>query len=368
MAGTTWNVFLPNTKIRSSEFNENFDWLNGSIVPMNAGSMTDSAYDLGTSANKWNNIFGNNILAINGIYFDTASASAPDRIEVTNHSMDFYTNNSVTAFIDNTGLKIANGKNFYPNYSMPTTFINVNAPTGTMQYYVGDAGHNAGTHQFYVNSVTMAQINPSNTSFYVGTRFYASGATLLMEVNGTGTCIQSGKKLFFDGGGDSYMQEDSANHWLFRVGGTTCFELNTTTFLMDVNLNPTGLGILNQGGGTAYWGEINYKDLTDRGCLGSFDEGVELQDGSIVSDTEAILTIKKHPTKKTIYGVAMLDYKTFPKVSYKPATNEDGELLQRDGNDEPINGSDGVGMTSMFSIILGAIKELTLRVKKLEAK
>ncbi|MBU2007469.1 MAG: hypothetical protein KKF08_19030, partial [Gammaproteobacteria bacterium] len=152
---------------------------------------------------------------------------------------------------------------------------------------------------------------------------------------------------------------------------------------VEVNnhFDPSGGGSYNTGGSARYWNDVSYKTLTDRGCLGWFDEGVELQNGAIVSDTEAIKAIKKHPTKLTVYGMPMIDYRSLPKVSYKPAADHDGVKFLRDKDDEPIEvkeivdgkeviskPQDGAEMTSIFSIMLGAIKELTLKVEKLEKK
>ena len=136
---------------------------------------------------------------------------------------------------------------------------------------------------------------------------------------------------------------------------------------------------MHSGDSVNYWGDISYKTLTDRGCLGFFDDGVELQDGTVVSDTEAIKAMKKHPTKKTIYGAPMLDYTTFPKVSYKPAADRDGNIYPRGEDGEPLpikkmiegaeitlTPADGIEMTSVFSIMLGSIKELDARVATLE--
>jgi len=53
MAGSTWSVFSPATKAKSSEVNGNFDWIEGNIIPMNAGSATDAAYDLGAASTRW---------------------------------------------------------------------------------------------------------------------------------------------------------------------------------------------------------------------------------------------------------------------------------------------------------------------------
>jgi hypothetical protein len=177
----------------------------------------------------------------------------------------------------------------------------------------------------------------------------------------------------------------------------------TETLRIDSNghvLPRRTAGTQNLGDATYYWNDVSYKTLTDRGCLGWFDDGVELQDGRIVSDVEAIKQIKPHPTKKTVYGKPMLDYRTLPKVVYKPAAIN-GVPLPRDENDEPYlitteeveltdnNGkpvldkdgkpitvkkvvkrqaADGAELTSLISIMLGAIKELDAKIVALEQK
>lgn len=129
----------------------------------------------------------------------------------------------------------------------------------------------------------------------------------------------------------------------------------------------------NLGNATYYWNDVSYKTLTDRGCLGWFDEGVELQDGRIVSDIQAIKEVKQHPIKKTIYGKPMLDYKSLPKVVYKKA-ELNGKILDRDENDEPyimengqkIPAQDGAETTALISIMFGAIKELSIEIENLK--
>jgi hypothetical protein len=173
----------------------------------------------------------------------------------------------------------------------------------------------------------------------------------------------------------------STCHANVLTGPSGSIELNQSGRIqVNTHFDPNSAGSLNSGGSVRYWNDISYKTLTDRGCLGWFDEGVELQDGKIVSDIEAIKNMKKHPTKKTIYGVPMLDYTTFPKVSYKKAARHDGTFLLRDKNDEPyetetdkdtgkdkiIKAQDGIEMTSVFSIMIGALKELDNRIKILE--
>lgn len=148
------------------------------------------------------------------------------------------------------------------------------------------------------------------------------------------------------------------------------------------DIDPDAAGTRDLGSSSLYWDVVNYKTLTDRGCLGWYDDGVELQDGRVVSDTEALKNIKKHPTWKTPAGADRMDYKTMPKHVYQPADKRDpvtGKkvLLPRDENDLPydigpngekIPAQDGAETTALISIMLGAIKELTDRVEVLEAE
>lgn len=61
MAGTTWPALVSGSKAKASEVESKFDWIEGSIVPMNAGSKTNAAYDLGESSYKWDILYVNKI-------------------------------------------------------------------------------------------------------------------------------------------------------------------------------------------------------------------------------------------------------------------------------------------------------------------
>mgnify|MGYP001772649563 CR=1 FL=1 len=115
--------------------------------------------------------------------------------------------------------------------------------------------------------------------------------------------------------------------------------------------------------------------FTDRGCLGSFDGGIKLNNGHVVSNIEAIKSIRPHPTRKTPYGISMLDYTTFPAALRRdpPPAKEDTEILQADGSKilvrkgEPL-GEIGVDLSATISLVLGAIKELDARLERLERR
>jgi hypothetical protein len=182
-----------------------------------------------------------------------------------------------------------------------------------------------------------------------------------------------------------YTTGDVYSNYIYLEGGTIYRESGDTIFSAQTNaggdyvqwgkhLDPWSSARYNLGGSVRYWNDISYKTLTDRGCLGVFDDGVELQNGEIVSDIEAIKSMKKDENLKTVYGVPRFDYKTMPKSVYRPAVDHKGNLLKRDENDKPyiveknkkIYAEDGAETTALISIMLGAIKELDKRLEGIE--
>lgn len=183
-------------------------------------------------------------------------------------------------------------------------------------------------------------------------------STTLLLRTGAGTAAAPSHS--FSGETDCGMYSSGTNTVGIAVAGARVMDFSAT------NIAPTGGGDISSGDGTSFWNDISYKTLTDRGCLPWCDDLIEMPDGSKVTDVEAISLLKKHPTKLTVHGVPMLDYTSFPKLAYRKADNN-GVELPRDDKGEPIGGFDGVEMTFMFGVIMGAIKELNARVKVLEA-
>lgn len=57
MAGVSWPTLAAGSRARGSDVELKFDWIEGDLVPMLAGSKTTGAYDLGTSAFKWRSAY-----------------------------------------------------------------------------------------------------------------------------------------------------------------------------------------------------------------------------------------------------------------------------------------------------------------------
>ncbi len=303
----------------------------------------------------------------------TNSAAAPDYSWIGDEDTGFYRAAANTIDIvvgGNTVLELAAA---YVYSVQPIYIANglVGTPSLTFQSDTNTGIYHAGADDLAIvaNGALVAEFGSNlNVALRLDIRDGTTGSDL-------GWCFHSDT--------DCGAFKEGTNQWGLSSGGTRQILFYSSGIQIYAAVMPNGNGNYNLGTSGDYWNDVSYKTLTDRGCLGWFDDGVELQDGSVVSDCEALLSIQKHPTKKTIYGVAMMDYTTFPKVSYKPATHciNDPETFEetqvevlRDKNGDPycmVKGevkklSDGIEMTSMFSIMIGAIKELTTRVGALE--
>ena len=260
-----------------------------------------------------------------------------------------------------------------------TIFDLGNSTTGAGLFQV-NSGFDSGTgdatsHIFYTNGATNTTWGITSSQRYLQCHgeLWMSGdivavtGTLTIDsgLSGTVELLNASVLYIRSAGNDKSINafHDDANGFLNTSSGGLKFGPNNNY------VTPNGAGTINLGSATNYWNDFQYKTLTDAGCLGSFDEGVEMPNGKVYSDLEAISHIGlRNDGKKTIYGKPMLDYKTFPIVSYKKARGEDGKLLKRDNEDNPIGGVDGVEMTSMFSIFIGAFKQINEELKTLNKR
>ena len=171
---------------------------------------------------------------------------------------------------------------------------------------------------------------------------------------------------------NNYYELGSTSYKWYRIYVTKINGVGTIN--LENHLKPVSAGAqINLGNSTDYFNEIFAKYFTDVGCLGWFEEGVELLDGRTVSDLEALENIKPHPTKKTIHGVSQLDYSTLPKPVYRPAPIAEEDIYDEETKKIKFRkgekiGEDGAELTALISIMIGAIKELNRKVKNLEVK
>lgn len=282
--------------------------------------------------------------------------------------------------------------NLVQRYSFSTEF---DRERGAIAYIpiTGLIGYVSGTARMIINE--SGNINlyphvrgsadfPAWTLTNTGVLHYSGGANASYSLSATGTG-QNVVYNFYDklgtdlkarliyagvnapGGRYIGLVNDNADYMAFYTSGFT-----RGYFMNGVgDVFPVTAGLQNLGNATNYWNDVSYKTLTDRGCLGFFDDGVELRDGTIVTDVEAIKRIRKHPTKKTIYGVPMLDYETMPKVVFKEAPIAEVDTHLKDGRIIPKGakiGEDGAETTAIISILIGSIKELSARIDTLEGK
>lgn len=266
--------------------------------------------------------------------------------------------------------------------------------TGESLTFMADSGYkfldDAGTTE-WVRIKNNGNVGIGTTVPYSKLHVFGGSAGTVTTHSGTVLTVENNANAFISilspndkSGGIIFGDNNSNAQGLITYNHPTDWLIFYTQGTVKAYLDSNGdfvpgtQGLYDLGTSSWYWGEINYKTLADRGCLGSFDTGVELQNGSIVSDVEALKAIKIHPTKQTVYGKPMLDYQSMPKAVYLPADHK-GKILPRDENDEPylietdengtetkVMAADGAETTALISIMLGAIKELDAKNQNLQ--
>lgn len=400
--------------------------VNADIVSLSASKITTGTLDgIAIAIGSANNIFKADS---NGIYLGNATyGSAPFRVSMAGDLTA--TSATITGTITGstiTGSTITGGT---VQTSTSGQRIILNGPTNSIDIYntsamVGGIYGAVGAVYIYSSGSYDLTLSGGDDVGIVATdaiTLGAGGSVVISSGSGTTTVNESlniGTNLAVVGTSSFGGNVDFNSNALTEVGsismagaidmnGSSITEVNQISgdsgnidfnesgrVQCSTHFDPDDAGNNNLGGSSRYWNDVSYKSLTDRGCLGWFDDGVELQDGSIVSDIEALKMVKRHATKKTIYGVPMLDYSSLPKAVYKRASDHDGTEFARDlETDEPLEyieeifktikdgkgklkkikvgekvrkPQDGAETTALISIMFGAIKELDAKIEALK--
>lgn len=252
----------------------------------------------------------------------------------------------------------------------------------------GNVGINStgtASHKLHVADPAAAalELESSNTTGFSRARFATNSRTWGIVTEGSAGGTFPGKLAVYDyTAGGSRLLFDSADSYVYgdsivfaNLSGTTRWLINSSG-----NLIPVGAGSLSIGSAAAYVNEVNYKTLTDRGCLALIPEW-EMPDGRKVSNLQVFREMKPHGRDKTIYGETKLDYNSVPKHSHKAAPIAEEDVFEDVDGPEPGKkvkklkhrkgekmGEDGVEMTSIFSMMIGAIRELADRMDRVENK
>ena len=185
MAGSTWHTFTPGTVAKSSEVNENFDWLEGSLAPMVGGSMTTAIYDLGTTTAAWRNLYLSGNIVLGG---DTITSFDGTSIEATNGVVSVRTSGITAAKIAN-----AHALTAYMYSATSVTFaLSATAQIIPFNIELFDLGSEWNGSRFVANSAgyyevncNVGMINNNAAGFYRIFLRKNSGSTQFMTFNNT---------------------------------------------------------------------------------------------------------------------------------------------------------------------------------------
>ena len=242
--------------------------------------------------------------------------------------------------------------------------IGINAIGGEIYFYCNSA------QIFYLDDNAQAVLGQDNSTYDVGLFIWGN--------------LNTGRGDARIRDGALYVNTTSTPSEMLWVGGSAGIEGN----LKSDHHDPRSSTSYNLGGSSKRWDILYIVDIDKSGGFGVFDEGVTMQDGRVLPDTEALLEMKAHPTKKTYYGKPIYDLTTLPKEVLRiPTTDNEGNPVVKDKNGkywserkvQEVNDKgkkifkkvkeeheEGESVFAMISILIGAVKELTIRVKELE--
>lgn len=152
------------------------------------------------------------------------------------------------------------------------------------------------------------------------------------------------------------------------VGGSAGIEGN----LKSNHHDPRSHKSYNLGGDSIAWDYVYADDYITKSA-GWYDEGVEMQDGEKVSDMEGLRRIKPHKRMRNKNGSMELDFDSLPTAIFRRAIDRDTKKpLPRNKDGDAINPEtgevvgDGVSLTHLVSVMLGALKEVDRRLMNIE--
>jgi len=160
MAGTAWHNFSPLTKIYSSQVNENFDWMEGHIVPQSAGSQTDSIYDLGTTTNRWRNGYFSTLVTVgtNGaLSIGSTNSSIDVSLQTVMRSDASTTQFGVARLVAHSNTDMANGFGGSLHFSIRDS-ANVINNIAFINWQRQNSADNTGGFIFYVSNSASSKI------------------------------------------------------------------------------------------------------------------------------------------------------------------------------------------------------------------
>ena len=227
-------------------------------------------------------------------------------------------------------------------------------------------------HYFYNGTTERFVLMSSGLQNYINGGLDCRGGNLNVQ---RGYSVRFGQSGYTSGmtfyvNGYTYLYNTLTVYAGLAVTGTFSFTGSTSVMNCHVNSNA---GVYNFGSSTSYFNYMNARGFTTH-SMTSFDSLVKLPNGEEVDDITALKSIKERKEiKDEKTGRILLDKRTFPvDILVKAFDPETGKEYKRDENDDPIVGgkprpdADGVDLVQFTSLLLGAFKQLVVRVEELE--
>lgn len=210
MAGTTWTEFVAGTKAKSSQVNENFDWIEEHLFPMKGGSTTTGVYDLGSTLANWRDLY----LADGGrVFLDGGDDSY--LIHSTTNTIDIFVAGVSRFRVDGVDDEINAFSSDFTVDALRKIFFDGGGGSGNTYIVEGTTDR----LDFVVGGITFLQLSEAGVD----------NAFFLTDIS-----VEASSKIYLDGRGDTYIQEFSPDRMDFVVGSSTMFVINQPVALVAV--------------------------------------------------------------------------------------------------------------------------------------
>jgi len=136
------------------------------------------------------------------------------------------------------------------------------------------------------------------------------------------------------------------------------------------HLLPIPEAYFNLGSSVFYWNVVNYKTLTDRGCIINIDKKEAINDLRNISKAEKFIQSEQSKRLKTNPKYSRLDYSSFADYIRMPAEEEEIPIIDKETKKKigtkKVMGEEGVDVGSIISMLLASVQDIDERLQKLE--
>jgi len=158
--------------------------------------------------------------------------------------------------------------------------------------------------------------------------------------------------------------------WLAGPTGQGLLMTAEDNFVSGGDFLPLSIGEQDLGNSVFYWNVVNYKTLTDRGCIINIDKKEAINNLRNISKSEEFISSEQSKRLKTNPKYSRLDYSSFPDYIRMPAEEKEVPIIDKKTRKKigtkKVMGEEGVDVGSIVSMLISSVQDIDERLQKVE--